>query len=315
MMSALEALDWMKSKVSACEGHVLFRGQKQVWPSVRPSITRDDEQTRREMWTVCRRFNTAASGITGYSIPREHDRLAILQHYIGRSPIIDLTATPEVALYFALLGAPPGRECVVYSINQSASTSSEVVFSDHAFLTLPLKDGGAKHRWLRQDGYSVGPADWRDPHVVQIFDFLRLPEVDSRCFIRASADDELIHNLGDLEDTSSDPLALAVRGALTAVIRSSNLMTANIETILRASKTRDPQAELAAEIDSVISLASAVDAPKNLIVTLRTLRSTVGVQWDATSFHCTLDGAYKQVQRLQDAKTQVSVWSGKRAQS
>ena len=256
------------------------------------------------MWTVCRRFNTAASGITGYSIPKEHDRLAILQHYIGRSPVIDLTATPEVALYFALLGAQPSRECVVCSIDQSASTSSEVVFSDHAFLTLPLKDGGAKHRWLRQDGYSVGPVDWRDPHVVQNFDFLRLPEVKSRCFVKNSADHELIRHLGDLEDTSSDPLALAVRGVLTSVVRSLDLMTGNIEKILRASKTRDPEAELAAEIDAVISLASTVEAPEDLLVTLQTLRSAVGGHWD-TSFDCTLDWAYKQVHRLEQAKTPV----------
>lgn len=305
-MSALEALRWMKSKTGNDEDRVLFRGQNQVWPFVRPSITRDDEQTRKEMWTVCRRFNTAASGITGYSIPKEHDRLAILQHYIGRSPVIDLTATPEVALYFALLGAQPGRECVVYSINQSASAPSKVVFSDHAFLTLPLKDGGSKHRWLRQDGYSVGPADWRDPHVVQNFDFLRLPEVDRRCFIRASADDELIRDLGDLEGTSSDPLALAIRGVLTSVARSLDLMTGNIEKILRASKTRDPEAELAAEIDALISLASNVEAPEDLLVTLRTLRSAVGGHWD-TSFDSTLDWAYKQVHRLEQAKTRVGL--------
>ena len=74
------------------------------------------------MWALCRWFQKAAAGVTGYSIPNEHDRLAILQHYIGRSPVIDLTATPEIALYFALSGAISGSTCVVYSLDRSKCT-------------------------------------------------------------------------------------------------------------------------------------------------------------------------------------------------
>lgn len=297
MISAREALQWMRSKATGHEGSVLFRGQNRVWPSIRPSITRDDEQTRRDMWTACRWFHFAASGITGYSITKDHDRLAILQHYIGRSPVIDLTATPEIALYFALLGAEPGHECVVYSVDRLASASSEVVFSDHSCLALPVNDGGAKHRWLRQDGYSIGPAEWRDIDTVQNFDLLRLPGVESRCFIKETTDDELIRHLGDLEDTSSDPLALAVRGVVTSILRSLGLMSHGIEQVLRASKTRDPEAELAAEIDVLISLTHTVEAPSDLRAQLQTLRSAVGSHWDA-SFDCTLDWTRDQVRRL-----------------
>jgi hypothetical protein len=250
-----------------------------------------------DMWTVCRRFTTAAHGITGYQIPNEHARLAILQHYVGRSPVIDVTATPEIALYFALQGAEPNYECVVYSIDRSIAASAGVFFSDHFFLALPLHSGGLKHRWLRQDGYSVGPARWRDLEVVRAFDLLRLPGVESKCFALGHADDQLIRYLGDLESTESDPLALAVRGTVTSVARSLNLLTPGITTVLQASKTRDPDAELTAEIDGLISLASAAKAPADLLDKLGLLRAAVGTHWD-TSFDCSLDWARGQIQTL-----------------
>ena len=304
-MSAIEALQWMKSKASNNDHRVLFRGQNKVWPSVRPSITRDDEQTRTEMWTVCRWFHTAAAGVTGYSIPLEHDRLAILQHYIGRSPVIDLTATPEIALYFALLGANPGSECVVYSVDRAASTPQVAVFSDHSFLTLPLKDGGLKHRWLRQDGYSVGPAEWRDTDAVYKFDLLQLPGVESARFTKDSEDDQLISHLGDLEDTASDPLALAVRGVVTSLVRSLNLTSPGLEKLLRASRTRDPDAELASDIDSLISLTASIDAPAKLVAELQTLRSAVGQSYWDISFDCSLDWARREVSRLAPPATEM----------
>jgi hypothetical protein len=49
------------------------------------------------------------------------DSLSLGCHYIGRSPVIDLTGTPVIALYFALLGARLGDKCVVYSVNRSVS--------------------------------------------------------------------------------------------------------------------------------------------------------------------------------------------------
>lgn len=297
MTSASEALEWMKRKADGQGDRILFRGQNRVWPTVKPSITRLDEQTMKDMWAIFRRFHTAAHGVTGYHIPNEHDRLAILQHYIGRSPVIDLTGTPEIALYFALQGAEPNRECVVYSVDRSIAASSDVVFSDHSFLALPLGSGGLKHRWLRQDGYSVGPAAWRDLDVVRRFDLLKLPGVESKCFSTSPADGDLIRHLGDLEDTGSDQLAMAVRGTVTVVARSLNHLARGITEVVEASKTRDPDAELTAEIDGLISLASTARAPSDLLEMLKSLRTAVGTYWD-TSFDCSLDWARGQVERL-----------------
>lgn len=121
MTSAREAIEWMKGKAHGRGDRVLFRGQNRVWPTITPSITRLDEQTMKDMWAICRWFGTAAHGVTGYCIPNEHDRLAILQHYLVRSPVIDLTATPEIALYFALQGAETGASAS--SIRSTATWS------------------------------------------------------------------------------------------------------------------------------------------------------------------------------------------------
>ena len=294
MTSASDALEWMKRKAEVQGDNVLFRGQNREWPTVKPSISRLDDQTMKEMWTICRRFQSCASGVTGYRIPNEHDRLAILQHYIGWSPIIDLTGTPEVAMYFALQGVESNRECVVYSIDQSVADSPSVVFSDHAFLALPLDSGGLKHRWLRQDGYSVGPTEWRELDVVRNFDFLKLPGVETRRFEAGPEDRHIIQHLGDLEDIGSDQLALAVRGTINAIARGLDVQTDGIAEVLKSSKTRDPDAELAAEIDGLIEVASNANLPTDLLRSLSSLRAAVGINWD-TSFDASLEVVRRQV--------------------
>lgn len=301
MTSARDALEWMTAKANAKtkDGgkRFLFRGQNNVWPTIKPSITRLDEQTMIDMWAICQWFSAAAHGVTGYHIPNQHDRLAILQHYIVRSPVIDLTATPEVALYFALQAAEPPRKCVVYSIDRDKASSAAVVFSDHSFLALPLDAGGRKHRWLRQDGYSVGPKACCNLDIVQEFDFLSLPGVEHICFVPSCGDENLISHLGDLEDTEADPLARAVRGAVTCIARGLTRLTPGIDAILRASRTIDPLAMLAEEIDGLISLASAAQAPRSVLDTLTRLRAHVKTGWD-TSLECSLDWARNQVQQL-----------------
>lgn len=162
-----------------------------------------------------------------------------------------------------------------------------------------MENGGLHHRWLRQDGYSVGPAEWRSSDIVERFDLLEMPGVESKQFKRNRTDDELVRGLGDLEDTTSDPLALSVRGAFVAILKSLELVTPAIEAILRNSKTRDPDAELAKHVDDLIARAIRVSAPGELLATLQTLRADVGkFYWD-TSFDCALASARERVHRLE----------------
>jgi hypothetical protein len=62
MTSAYEALEWMKRKADGQGDRILFRGQNRIWPSIKPSITRLDEQARMEMWAICRWFQRSNAG-------------------------------------------------------------------------------------------------------------------------------------------------------------------------------------------------------------------------------------------------------------
>jgi hypothetical protein len=282
----------MRARVKNSGSPVLFRGQNQVYPTIKPSLARLPDEEMRAMAGLCRWFMRTADGVTGYRVPSEHDKLAILQHYIGRSPVIDLTGTPEVALYFALLNDNAGEDRVVYAIDPSACDPTGTVFSEHDFLLAGLEDGGLRHRWLRQDGYSVGPRDWKDLSSVRRFDLLKLPGVESLRF-EVSPEDSALLDLGDLEDISSDPLALSVRGAVTATAQGLGLLPL-IEGTLRASKTHDPHEELRKEIGELLGRARKAGAPAKVISTLENLRTNVGKHWDV-SFDAALDWARAQM--------------------
>lgn len=260
--SASEALAWMQDQKKA-DRKMLFRGQTQVYCTIGPSITRKDydQQTQDEMWSICHAFFYACgkTGVTGYSIENAHDRLSILQHYIRRSPVIDLTGTPRVALYFAILGAEIGQKCVVYSVDRSKAEAPGVVFSDHPFFILPLEEGGLQHRWVKQNGYSVGPENWSNSDKVKEFDLLKLDGVNRMCFKKGPGDEKLVEELGDLESLlDDDPLASRVRGFVTAIAKSRDVHSPGIQKILANSQTRDPHGELVAEIDCAITEAKKV---------------------------------------------------------
>jgi len=287
--SAQDALEWMKSLEGRLENQVLFRGQRRVWPTIKPSITRVDEKTRRNLWTIVRWFCAhGAVHLTGYRIDEEHDRLSILQHYLGFSPVIDLTGTPEIALYFALKNANVGDECVVYSVDQNKACVSSVVLSDHLFLALPIQSGGDQHRWLCQDGYSVGPQRWRDLNVVQHFDMLKLPGVSSMRFQKKRNDGALVEELGDLESTLDDPLAYMVYGNVKGFARALDVLTPEIQKILETSAMIDPDDELTLEIDQLIEKATKMDVQKSTLDELHYLKKSLQQgTWD-TSFYAGL---------------------------
>ena len=303
--SASEALAWMQAQKKS-DRKMLFRGQTKVYCTIGPSITRKDydQQTQNEMWSICHDFFYACGkgGVTGYAIENAHDRLSILQHYIRRSPVIDLTGTPRVALYFAILGAEIGQECVVYSIDRSQAEASGVVFSDHPFFILPLEEGGLQHRWVKQNGYSVGPEDWSDSSKVEEFDLLKLDGVSCMCFEKGPDDEKLVAELGDLESLDDDPLASKVRGVVTSIVRSHGVYSPGIQKILENSKTRDPHGERTAEIDCMIARAKKVNAPPKLIQTLEKLkRASEGISWE-TSHDATLYWVKKRLSNLSRTK-------------
>lgn len=281
--SAREALDWMEEKRQSV---VLFRGQNRIWPTIKPSITRDDCETRAQMWTIVPYFCAGDSlHVTGWRIPGEHNRLSVLQHYLGRSPMVDLTGSPLVALYFSLNGAQPGDECVVYAINQDEAAGSDVVFSGHAFLALPLGDGGTMHRWLRQDAYSVGPRACTKRETVERFDMLKLPGVDGRTFLKQATDDALVMSLGDLESLDDDRLARCVGGSVQAIAKSFALWDdPAVRNVIESSAMVNVDAEQSAEIEHLIDWAERLGADEQASQ-LRELKRLFVEGWEWNTSH------------------------------
>lgn len=279
MNTGLDALKWMENEQAITTTKLLFRGQNKIWPTIMPSLVRDDEQTITDMYQLCHWFLRVANGITGYCIEKEHDKLAILQHYIGRSPSIDLTGTPIIALYFALLNANVGDKCVVYSID--STTKANVVISNHDFLIRPLEDGGKKHRWLRQDGYTISPNNWRDLSEVKKFDLLKLEGIKTFEFIKHKDDDKRIIQLGDLEEITSDPLAYEVTGAVEAALYSLQLNSQGVLEILDNAKILSPMEQIKKEIDFLLQKSKSYEFPEKIIVTLKNLKNSANKNsWD-----------------------------------
>ena len=287
--SAEDALAWMEHLQQQPDSKFLYRGQKQVYPTIKASITRLCEETKRKMWTIVRHYCArGAAHVAGHYIDNYHDRLSILQHYIVCSPLIDLTGTPRIALYFAITHAEAHKTCVVYAIDRRSVTSDDVVFSDHDFLALPIAEGGDMHRWLRQDGYTVGPRScWWNPQAVEEFDMLELPGVQSFEFTRQDGDERLVEELGDLETVGGDPLSATVRGGVQGIARSLDLWDGELAKILARTATVDPDARLRARIKSVAKRARELNATGKLRL-LEELEQSANINvWD-TGYECGL---------------------------
>ena len=115
------ALQWMRDRAARPGQQALFRGQVKVYPTIFPSLLRDtvSEELRNAWWDVTRHFIAERNGLTGYQIPSPHDALAVIQHYLIKSPVVDVTGTPEIALYFALADPASTGTRVVYAANEA----------------------------------------------------------------------------------------------------------------------------------------------------------------------------------------------------
>jgi hypothetical protein len=239
---------------------ILFRGQSRVYPTVYPSLLRDNvsEQDHLSWWSVTRKFISSRNGLAGYSIPSPHDALAIVQHYLLKSPVIDVTGTPKIALYFALAEQASGATRVVYAADAAVLGGTGLVVTDHAFLALPLEQGGRKHRWLRQDGYTVGVHKWENLEASRNLDFAHCDGVEPFTFQFRDDDKDLVKLLrkefGDLEDIEGDPLAGKVRSVFEIIARATGSMKA-VQRLIVGTKTLDAHGQLVAEIERLIEKA------------------------------------------------------------
>ena len=261
--SAADALSWMREQVSDTSP-VLFRGQRELYPTIFPSLLRQDiaEEDRQKWWRVLRRFVSSRTGIAGYEIRSAHDAVSIVQHYLVKSPVIDLTGTPEVALYFAIKNASREKLQVVYRARVGILQEAGFVVSDHDFLTLPLQEGGLKHRWLRQNGFTVGLPDWTNLDGARTLDFACLPGVEKFLFRAQPHEKALVAALGDLETVEGDPLAASVRGMFESVARSLGCHAKGRE-MMPCSGTVDAHACLIRELQSLAQRSRALRLPSS----------------------------------------------------
>lgn len=279
--SAAAALAWMREQVSA-NTLVLFRGQKELYPTIAPSLLRQNvgEEDRQNWWRVLRRFVSSRNGLAGYEIRSAHDAVAIIQHYLGKSPVIDMTGTPEVALYFAMKNASPEKLQVVYRARGGILQEAGFVISDHDFLTLPLNEGGLEHRWLRQNGFTVGVSDWTDLDGARALDLASLPGVEKFVFRAEPHEEALVVALGDLEKVENDPLAASVRSVFESVARSQGCLE-KVREMMPCSGTVDAHACLIRELQFLVQRARVLDLPSSDVFEIeRLLQDAEKGIWD-----------------------------------
>ena len=184
----------------------LFRGQRAIYPSIKSTFSRvpNTEVEIGQAYTVYMYAKQICQGLRGYAI--DHlDAVAVLQHYGWPTPLVDVTGTSEVAVFFALHGASAGSRAVVYVID-TQELPEQVLVVDHGFLTHTLDDGGLRHRWLRQDGFALTTNDWRAATDARDFDLLNptfAQAIEAHEFLVSTADRA---DLPDVLSTASDPI-------------------------------------------------------------------------------------------------------------
>ena len=172
----------------------LFRGQSRTHESLNTTIGRlyaADPLAANQAHMLYRHAQQLATAMEGYTV-QKLDAIALLQHYGWPTPILDVTSSLEVAIWFALFDATPSHECVIYVIDLAKIPDELIVFQnrkdeimaswqipdaakkllvlDHFFLTHPLASGGSKHRWLRQAGFALTTGDFTSLDSGQAFD-------------------------------------------------------------------------------------------------------------------------------------------------
>ncbi len=307
--SAKEALRWMEEKAKAGKNRFLFRGQTAVYKTIKPSMTRivsrkqgaDSDQLQRRYHDLVTKYVGHASGMFGVRHIDEHDSLAILQHYIVKSPVIDLTGLPQIALYFAINHAKQDQECVVYAVDTSKQDKKKTALSDHQLIVRELEDGGTKHRWLRQDGFSVGPVDWRNFSKVKAFNLKALPGVEGRVFRKSPDDQALIQDLGNLENTADDPLAKTMFTQFKMLANACCLSQSEIDEILKNSSLIDPSINLQNQILAAEVKAQELNASDDLLRHIEHLKTASLGIW-STNEDCTWELVCRQINEIEVGK-------------
>jgi FRG domain-containing protein len=188
----------------------LFRGQCKHYNSITPLIARRPSTSAvSQLYALFRDASIFATGIGGYRVTRR-DGIGLFQHYGIPTPFIDFSGCLDVALFFALLGSPPGDDAVIYVLDRAQLPECAISF-ELDFLCFPFNEGGSRHRHLRQDAFVVGPAKWQHGMCHKDFDLLSAPfrPALSAQLFTVSADDRVA--IANILSLSNDPIPRILR--------------------------------------------------------------------------------------------------------
>src|SRR6185436_15367670 len=132
-----DVLTWMK-KLKHDNPDFLFRGQNREHKTISPSMFRQNDTKQLAVLRLCVEIHRYSAGITGFRINNSLEELGLLQHYLELSPMLDLTGTPEIALYFSLLNYSTENQQIIYAFDQRDLKENGLEIVNHDFLLLPI---------------------------------------------------------------------------------------------------------------------------------------------------------------------------------
>lgn len=199
----------------------LFRGESEIYPEIKSTFGRIDESCKKRIQQASRIFGAYAApaiakGMDGFLSVGRLEAVGLLQHYGWPTPLIDLTGTVEVAIFFALRHAKVGQTAVIYKIDCEAIPEDNVAtIIEYDFFV--QKDHPLQNRWLYQDGFGIAPKDWDNEESSREFDLLseKLKQAVTPYEFTVTADDSA--DINDVLSIKNDLVAQKFIGLLKIV--------------------------------------------------------------------------------------------------
>ena len=276
-MNNQKAIEWM-NKIRDENPNILFRGQNCDYENIaNPSVFRESDIKKRAIFHLCSEFKRYTSGITGYPIKNKYDKLALVQHYFEVSPVLDLTATPEIALYFSLLNSDKvDKPQVIYAFDSTILEKQNLIITDHSFLLLPLTENGQNCRWIRQDGFSVCKKDLSNFNILEFL-------YDKFEFSANEMDREFLSKNKNLLSTENDSVYNDISHLLIKLIEELDYSILLKKELERLNSNYKPTVKMKLSELKVLAEKNELENHLEKIIELqkRFEIGTWGTEWDA----------------------------------
>lgn len=265
---------------------ILFRGQNMEYETIGSSMFRQNKAKQSAIMRLCIETHRYSGGITGYSLNDSLEEIGLLQHYLELSPMIDLTGTPEVALYFALLNSDANTKQIIYAFDTNVLKEKNIIVVNHDFLLMPLNQNGHQCRWMKQDGYGVCLKDWKDIDLSKNFNLLDYKH-EKFMFYAKENDWEVVRDLGNLLDVENDAVAERVFNFLYSLSEHLNIQD-TLSTELNKYGFQNPKKSLNSHLENLITKAKQKKMDSYILDLNKLIKANNENYWNA-SFDAALD--------------------------